>query len=179
MINCRVIDFLSIFTYNRHSNLILALILESKGPYYYGKSAKVRFTALALCQSEVEDHYWWRRILHGSFLGEWEAHVPYRQISLFLHCSNGNMQQSISISLSSPTINSSRSGPLTSSSDYSDMSPHAELTSPDSAVSLYQRRPQFPPAREDAISHYTPGGPISQGRTMNRVDLADIPCTYR
>lgn len=74
------------------------------------------------------------------------------------------MQQPITLNLSSPTINSSRSGPLTGSSDYSDISAHTDLTSPDSAASLYQRRAPLPPGREDAICHYPPGAPVQKGR---------------
>lgn len=115
----------------------------------------------------AKDGNWvWLRTSCHSFQNPYTDEAEYIVCSNSVVSSNGNMQQPISISLSSPTINSSRSGPLTSSSDYSDMSPHSELTSPDSAVSLYQRRPQFPPAREDAISHYTPGGPISQVSTQ-------------
>ena len=74
------------------------------------------------------------------------------------------MQQPVTLNLSSPTINSSRSGPLTGSSDYSDISAHTDLTSPDSAATLYQRRAPLPPGREDTICHYAPGAPIQKGR---------------
>ena len=72
--------------------------------------------------------------------------------------------QPVTLNLSSPTVNSTRSGPLTGSTDYSDMSPRTDLTSPDSAASLYQRRAQqLTPGRDDTMLHYSPGGAVPKG----------------
>lgn len=122
-----------------------------------GQTLSVRYRFRAKDGSFV-----WLRTSCHSFQNPYTDEAEYIVCSNCVVQSNGNMQQPITLSLSSPTINSSHSGPLTSSSDYSDISPHPDMTSPDSAVSLYQRRPQMPPAREDAICHYTPGGPVPQ-----------------
>lgn len=72
--------------------------------------------------------------------------------------------QPVTLNLSSPTVNSTRSGPLTGSTDYSDISPRTDLTSPDSAASLYQRRAQqLTPGRDDTMLHYSPGGAVPKG----------------
>lgn len=76
--------------------------------------------------------------------------------------------QPVTLNLSSPTVNSTRSGPLTSSTDYSDISPRTDLTSPDSAASLYQRRAQqLTPGRDDPMMHYSPGGAVPKGDTSD------------
>ena len=78
--------------------------------------------------------------------------------------SNPSNIQPVTLNLSSPTVNSTRSGPLTGSTDYSSISPRTDLTSPDSAASLYQRRaPQLTPGRDDTMCHYSPGGPVPKG----------------
>lgn len=92
---------------------------------------------------------------------------PYTDEAEYIVCSNcvvqsGSNMQPMTLTLSSPTINSSRSGPLSGSTEYSDISPHPDLTSPDSAASLYQRRTQLPPGREDGICHYSPAGPVQK-----------------
>ena len=75
--------------------------------------------------------------------------------------------QPITLNLSSPTINSSRSGPLTGSTDYSDISPHPDLTNPDStAASLYQRHPQLMAGREDGMCHFSPTGAVQKGQKV-------------
>ena len=83
---------------------------------------------------------------------------------LFLHVSGSTMQP-VTLSLSSPTINSSRSGPLSSGTDYSETSSRNEsLTSPDSAASLFQRRTQqLGSGRDDSLFHFSPGGAPQKG----------------
>ena len=72
--------------------------------------------------------------------------------------------QPVTLNLSSPSINSSRSGPLTGSTDYSDISPLPDLTNPDStAASLYQRHPQLMAGREDGMCHFSPTGAVQKG----------------
>lgn len=89
---------------------------------------------------------------------------PYTDEAEYIVCTNcrgqpGSMQP-VTLNLSSPTINSTRSGPLTGSTDYSDISPRTDLTSPDSGVSMYQRHAQLAPVRDDAIHLYTQGGAV-------------------
>lgn len=90
---------------------------------------------------------------------------PYTDEAEYIVCTNcrgqpsGNMQP-VTLNLSSPTVNSSLSGPLTGSTDYSDISPRTDLTSPDSAVSVYQRHPQLAPVRDETIHRYTQGGAV-------------------
>ena len=77
--------------------------------------------------------------------------------------------QPVTLNLSSPTVNSSLSGPLTGSTDYSDISPRTDLTSPDSAVSMYQRHPQLAPVRDDTIHRCTLGGVVPKGDTLRLI----------
>ncbi|XP_073244626.1 aryl hydrocarbon receptor nuclear translocator 2-like isoform X2 [Porites lutea] len=93
---------------------------------------------------------------------------PYTDEAEYIVCSNcmvpsNNSMQPVTLNLSSPTINSSRSGPLTGSTDYSDISPHPDLTNPDStAASLYQRHPQLMAGREDGMCHFSPTGAVQK-----------------
>ncbi|XP_078369880.1 aryl hydrocarbon receptor nuclear translocator 2-like isoform X2 [Oculina patagonica] len=121
-----------------------------------GQTLSVRY------RFRAKDGNWvWLRTSCNSFQN------PYTDEAEYIVCNNSLGQHSnlqpVTLNLSSPTVNSTRSGPLTGSTDYSDMSPRTDLTSPDSAASLYQRRaPQLAPGRDDAMCHFSPGGPVPQ-----------------
>ena len=90
-------------------------------------------------------------------------------IFVFLNFSSNSMQP-VTLNLSSPTVNSTRSGPLTGSTDYSDISPRTDLSSPESAASLYQRRAQqLTPGRDEVMCHYSPGGAVVPKGDMSGV----------
>ena len=107
-------------------------------------------------------------------ISKWRDGIKHTKCFILISKCSGSNMQPMTLTLSSPTINSSRSGPLSGSTEYSDISPHPDLTSPDSAASLYQRRTQLPPAREDGICHYSPAGPVQKSKTGSFLCWIDL-----